>query len=155
MTSKDQTKLTSVALVAGLMCCIAAPTVLASDAATLKAGEHVVQMGEAAMFDINSSSAVSSDLQAWCEVSTPGRASLMFDAEHYIPLSEPSVGDVLSLSTGETRRFELHGTVEANRGDAYIAFAFTGVPTAMCFPGMQCDGATAGASAVKVVCDNY
>ena len=137
------------------MCFIVAPIALASDAATLEAGEQVVQIGEAATFDVNSSSDASSDLQAWCEVSTSGRASLMFDAEHYIPLSEPSVGDVLSLSTGETRRFELHGTVEANRGDAYIAFAFTGVPTAMCFPGMQCDGATAGASSVKVTCDNY
>lgn len=155
MKAKDHLKRIRALWLAGLLVIGVTPAALAGGNAKLNAGEQVIEMGEAAQFDIASSSAASSDIQAWCEVSTAGRASLMFDGEHYIPLSEPSVGDVVSLATGETRRFELHGTVEANSGGAYIAFAFTGVPTAMCFPGMQCDGAAAGATSVKVTCDNY
>lgn len=122
--------------------------------ATLEAGEHLIVLGEAAEFAVQSAPDTSMDLQAWCEVTASGRASLTFDGEHYIPLSEPAVGDIISLSPGETRRFDLTGSVEANKGNAYIAFAFSDVPTAMCFPGQQCDGAAAGAQNVKVVCGN-
>ena len=114
----------------------------------------MIQLGEAAEFAVHSAQDTSTDLHAWCEVTASGRASLTFDGEHYIPLSEPAVGDIVSLAPGETRRFDLTGAVEANKGNAYIAFAFTDVPTAMCFPGQKCDGAAAGAQNVKVACGN-
>tara|TARA_R110002124_G_scaffold69525_3_gene186941 strand:- start:2611 stop:3060 length:450 start_codon:yes stop_codon:yes gene_type:complete len=141
------------------VCCIALPLLalpVAAQAASasLEAGEHLIQLGEAAEFAVHSASDTSTDLQAWCEVTASGRASLTFDGEHYIPLSEPAVGDIISLEPGETRRFDLTGSVEANKGNAYIAFAFSDVPTAMCFPGQKCDGATAGAQNVKVSCGN-
>jgi hypothetical protein len=128
--------------------------VLAAEPARIQGGEHILKVGEAAEFKITSNPKVSEELHAWCEVTAGGSASLMFDGDHYIPLSEPTVGDKVTLGAGETRRYELVGTVEANRGDAYIAFVFTDVPAAMCFPGMKCDGAAAGAQEVKVVCDN-
>lgn len=137
---------------AGLILCTTGA--LASGKASLKAGEHVLHAGEIAEFPIQSSRDESSELSAWCEVSSGGRASVTFDGDHYIPMSEPSVGDVISFAPNETRRYELSGTVEANRGDAYIAFAFTGVPSAMCFPGQKCEGAAAGAVEVKVTCNN-
>lgn len=127
---------------------------MASAAATLAKGEQVIKVGETAQFAITSPAGASADLHAWCEVTAGGRASLTFDGDHYIALSEPSVGDVISFAPNETRRYELEGSVEANRGDAYVAFAFTGVPSAMCFPGQQCEGAAAGAQDVKVACGN-
>lgn len=142
----------AIALWAGMM--VGAPSASSAEAARLAGGEHVLKVGETAEFKIASSAASSTELHAWCEVTAGGSATLMFDGDHYIPLSEPTVGDVISLSGGETRRYDLEGTVEANKGDAYIAFAFTGSPTAMCFPGMKCDGAAAGAQEVKVVCNN-
>lgn len=140
------------AVLTGLLLCTTGA--LAAGKASLKAGEHVLHAGEIAEFPIQSSSSESSELSAWCEVSSGGRASMTFDGDHYIPMSEPSVGDVISFAPDETRRYELAGTVEANRGDAYIAFAFTGVPSAMCFPGQKCEGAAAGAVEVKVTCNN-
>lgn len=142
----------AIALCAGVLL-VSTPS-LASGKATLAAGEQIIHVGEVAQFAITSSATVSEDLNAWCEVTTGGRASLTFDGDHYIPLSEPSVGDVISFAPNESRRYELTGSVEANRGDAYIAFAFTGVPSAMCFPGQQCNGAAAGAQDVKVACGN-
>ncbi len=123
-------------------------------AASLTAGEQVLHAGETASFPITSSVDASSDLHAWCEVTTGGRASITFDGDHYVAMSEPAVGDVIAFAPNETRRFDLEGSVEANRGDAYIAFVFTGVPQAICFPGQQCEGATAGAVDVKVKCAN-
>jgi len=127
---------------------------MAAGKATLKEGEHVIHVGETAEFPIQSSSDASTEFSAWCEVSTGGRASITFDGDHYIPMSDPAVGDVISFAPNETRRYDLAGSVEANRGDAYIAFAFTGVPQAVCFPGQQCEGAAAGAVEVKVKCAN-
>lgn len=131
----------------------AAPA-LSAGSATLESGEHVIHKGETAEFKIVSATDTSTEFHGWCEVSAGGSASLTFDGDHYIPLSEPTVGDIVTLSAGETRRYEMSGTVEANKGDAYIAFAFTDVPAAMCFPGMQCNGSAAGAQEVKVACGN-
>ncbi|MGV8996358.1 MAG: hypothetical protein ACOH12_05380 [Parvibaculaceae bacterium] len=136
----------------GLLLCATGAS--AADKARLKDGEQIIHVGETAEFPIQSSAAASSEFSAWCEVTTGGRASITFDGDHYVPMSDPSVGDVISFAPNETRRYELTGSVEANRGDAYIAFVFTGVPSAMCFPGQQCDGATAGAADVKVRCGN-
>ncbi|MCE9649585.1 MAG: hypothetical protein K8R18_08185 [Parvibaculum sp.] len=126
----------------------------AGEPASIEAGSHILKKGETAEFKIVSNSAASSELTASCDVEAGGSASLTFDGEHYIPLSEPTVGDIITLSAGEKRHYDLHGTVEANKGDAYVAFAFSDVPAAMCFPGMQCDGAAAGAQDVKVSCAN-
>lgn len=131
---------------------IAPPAALAGPAARLEAASRVLAPGETARFSIEAGRDRSSELRGWCELSASGAASLGFDGEHYVPLSEPAVGDVITLSAGETRRYEITGTVERNAGDAYIAFTFTGVPAAMCFPGMQCEGAGKGASSVSVSC---
>lgn len=125
-----------------------------SQTASLTDGQYILHVGETAEFAIKSTASQSSDLHAWCELSAGGSATVTFDGDHYVPLSEPAVGDIVTLAAGETRRIELQGTIEANNGNAYIAFAFTGVPVAMCFPGMKCDGATNGARDVKVRCGN-
>lgn len=140
------------ALCAGLVLAVA--PAFSAEPARLQAGEHILKKGETAEFRIASSPSVSTELHAWCEVAAGGSASVTFDGDHYIPLSEPTVGDIVTLAAGETRRYDLEGTVEANRGDAYVAFVFTDVPAAICFPGMQCDGAAAGAQEVKVSCGN-
>lgn len=129
-------------------------TAAAAPRATIEEGSKVLSSGEAAQFRIASSPGESSDLHVVCEVSSGGEASVTFDGEHYIPLSEPAVGDVLAFSAGTNATYDLVGTVEKNRGDAYIAFVFTDVPTAMCFPGMVCGGAAAGAKSVSVTCRN-
>lgn len=142
-------------IVVGLVAALGgASAAWSSPSASLAAGEHVLHVGETAEFAIKSSTSQSSDLHAWCELSAGGPATVTFDGDHYVPLSEPAVGDNVTLAAGQPRRIELQGTIEANEGDAYIAFAFTGVPAAMCFPGMKCDGAVGGASDVKVRCGN-
>ncbi len=125
-----------------------------SQTASLVDGQHILHVGETAEFAIKSAASQSSDLHAWCELSAGGPATVTFDGDHYVPLSEPAVGDIVTLAAGKIRRIELQGTIEANDGNAYVAFAFTGVPTAMCFPGMKCDGAASGARDVKVRCGN-
>ncbi|MDR3497781.1 MAG: hypothetical protein P4L72_00990 [Parvibaculum sp.] len=131
---------------------LAAGPVAAGAPAKIEGGTKLIKQGETAQFPIVSSASESSDFHAACDVETGGRASLTFDGEHYIPLSEPAVGDIVTLAPGEARHYDLTGTVEANKGDAYIAFSFTGVPQAMCFPGEQCGGAAGGAQNVKVTC---
>lgn len=133
---------------------LVAASAFAVETAKLESGEHVIRKGEVAEFKIASNPAVSTELHASCKISAGGSASLTFDGEHYVPLSEPTVGDVVTLSAGETRQYDLAGTVEANKGDAYIAFIFTDVPAAVCFPGMQCNGAAAGAQEVRVSCSS-
>jgi hypothetical protein len=144
----------SMIIVASFVASIATISLAAASTATLTPGEKIIKSGDLAEFPLQSSPDTSTELSAWCEISTGGRASVMFDGEHYVPLSDPSVGDNIMLSPGESRRYELTGTVAANRGDAYIGFLFVDVPAAMCFPGMQCDGASAGAVEVKVACGN-
>ncbi len=122
--------------------------------ARIEEGDRTISKGELAEFKVSAPRETSSELSAWCEVSAGGAAKLTFDGEHYIPLSEPAVGDAVTLKPGETKRFELVGTVEKNKGDAYIGFVFTDIPQAMCFPGMECGGATGGAQSVKVSCGN-
>lgn len=142
-------------IVAGLMACLGFSSLgWASEKAALESGVHVIGVGQTAEFAIKSSTAQSTELHAWCEVSAGGRATLTFDGDHYVPLSDPAVGDTITLNPNEKRRIELQGTIEANDNNAYIAFIFSGVPTAMCFPGMQCDGATGGAKDVRVECGN-
>ena len=147
-----KTYLTGIAV---LIACLGGSTSgWASEKAVLESGVHVIGVGQTAEFAIKSLTEQSTELHAWCEVSAGGRATLTFDGDHYVPLSEPAVGDTITLNPNEKRRIDLQGTVEANDNNAYIAFIFSGVPSAMCFPGMQCDGATGGARDVRVECGN-
>jgi len=142
-------------VIAGLIACLGFNTpVWASERALLEGGAHVIGVGQTAEFEIKSSTEQSTELHAWCEVSAAGRATLTFDGDHYVPLSEPAVGDTITLNPNEKRRIDLQGTIEANDNNAYVAFIFSGVPTAMCFPGMQCGGASGGAHDVRVECGN-
>lgn len=151
--SSDSRLMPFPALAAGLLALMLAGAASAATA-RIEEGSKLIGKGEAAEFRISSSPDESSELRASCEVSAGGDAGITFDGEHYIPLSEPSVGDVLTITAGETRRFDLAGTVEKNRGDAYIAFSFHDVPASMCFPGMVCESAPAGAKNVSVACRN-
>jgi hypothetical protein len=140
-------------LLAALLC-VAAPAHAAK--ATLEGGTVTLGEGESASFPISGAESGPADLSAQCEIGdVNGTASLTFDGEHYVPLSAPAVGDVLTLSGGETRNYNLVGVVDASGGgDAYIAFHFTGAPAPMCFPGMPCDGAEGKSGNVTVSCRN-
>ncbi|ABS62496.1 hypothetical protein Plav_0873 [Parvibaculum lavamentivorans DS-1] len=123
--------------------------------ALLEGGTVTLTEGETASFPISGASNGPANLHAQCEIGdVNGTASLTFDGEHYVPLSEPAVGEVITLSGGDTRAYELTGVVDAPNGDAYIAFFFGGAPAAMCFPGMNCDGAEAATGSVTISCRN-
>lgn len=124
--------------------------------ATLEGGTVTLTEGESASFPISGGESGPADLSAQCAIGdVNGTASLTFDGEHYVPLSAPAVGDVLTLSGGDTRNYDLAGVVDASGGgEAYIAFHFTGAPAPMCFPGMPCDGAEGKSGSVTVTCRN-
>lgn len=128
----------------------------AKAAAVLQGGTVTLSEGESATFPITGGKQGPDNLQAQCEIGdVGGTASITFDGENYVPLSDPSVGTVLTLSRGETRSYSLTGVVDASRGgDAYIAFHFTGAPAPMCFPGMDCAGAEGKSGSVTVTCRN-
>lgn len=121
-------------------------------AATLEGGSVTIGAGEQAKFPIESSGPPS-DLRAHCELSdVGGSASVVFDGERYIAMSDLAVGEVITLSRGETREYELAGVVDAAAGGGYIAFNFTSAAAAMCFPGMDCAGASDAATTVTITC---
>lgn len=153
-TQKTRRRVARAAAGGLLAVCLSMTGAQAAPKATLKAGTTTLSVGEAATFAIRSSASEPSDLTAWCEVRAGGgRVSVAFDAERYIPLSAPSVGDVITLDAGERRRFDLYGSVNPHPGDAYIAFRFTGVPSSFCFPGMDCGaGPPQGGTSVAVAC---
>jgi len=124
----------------------------AAAAATLEGGTIKIKSGEQAKFPI-AASGPPSDLRAQCRLSdVGGSASLIFDGEHYVPMSDLAVGEVVTLSRGDNREFNVSGVVDAAQGGAYLAFNFTGAAASMCFPGMPCDGAEDGATTVTVTC---
>lgn len=140
--------LAGAALVAGL-------AGAAQAAATIQGGTMTIQSGESAEFPISGGKSGPENLNAQCEISdVSGSASVTFDGEYYVPLSEPAVGDVITLSRGDTREYNLVGVVDSQGQDAYVAFRFGGAAAAMCFPGMDCSGAEAGAGSVTVSCQN-
>lgn len=124
--------------------------------AALEGGTMTLGEGESASFPISGGENGPANLSAHCEIGdVNGTASLTFDGEHYVPLSAPAVGDVLTLSGGETLSYDLVGVVDASGGgDAYVAFHFTGAPAPMCFPGMPCNGAEGKSGNVTVTCRN-
>lgn len=124
--------------------------------ARLEEGTTRLSTGESAFFPITGGEKGPANLSAQCEIGdVGGTANITFDGEHYVPLSDPPVGTVITLSHGDTRSYDLSGIVNASSGgDAYIAFHFTGAPAPMCFPGMDCGGAEGASSSVTVTCRN-
>ena len=124
--------------------------------AVLQGGTATLAEGESAVFEITGGVSGPADLHAMCEIGDAGgTASITFDGENYVPLSDPSVGTVFTLSRGETQSYNLTGVVDASRGgNAYIAFHFTGAPASMCFPGMDCGDAEDKSATVTVTCLN-
>lgn len=133
----------------------AAATSAHAATATLEGGTVTLKNGESAEFPISGGDNGPANLSAQCEISdVNGSASLTFDGEYYVPLSEPAVGDVITLSSGDTRSYQLVGVVDSKGQDAYVAFRFGGAAAAMCFPGMDCNGAEGSAGSVTVSCQN-
>lgn len=124
--------------------------------ARLEEGTTTISTGESAFFPVRGGEKGPANLSAQCEIGdVGGTANITFDGENYVPLSDPPVGTVITLSRGETRSYELSGIVNASSGgEAYIAFHFTGAPAPMCFPGMDCGGAEGASSSVTVTCRN-
>lgn len=126
-----------------------------SGIAKLQSGTQSISLNETARFPITSSMTRSSELHASCDLqSAGGSASLIFDGEHYVPLSDPDVGANIAIDSQTPRHFDLTGTIEANKGDAYIAFYFASAPQAMCFPGMSCDNKEKVAAKINVTCQD-
>lgn len=141
-----------------LLAAIALPLVAAPAAAKalLQEGATKLSTGESAFFPVTGGEKGPANLSAQCEIGdVGGTASITFDGEYYVPLSDPPVGTVITLSRGDTRSYDLSGIVDASSGgEAYIAFHFTGAPAPMCFPGMDCGGAEGASSTVTVTCRN-
>ncbi len=125
--------------------------VSAADTATMTGGSHTIALGERATFSIQTRADQSTEFSGWCELTSAGSASVVFDGRHYIPLSEPAVGDVINFNGPGVRRFEMAGTFEASLGEANISFYFANVPVAFCFGGGDC--ATVSESAGSVVAE--
>ncbi|MEQ8267600.1 MAG: hypothetical protein RH982_10420 [Parvibaculum sp.] len=123
--------------------------------ATLEGGTVTIGEGETASFPILGAGDGPADLNAQCSITdVSGTASITFDGEHYVPLSDPAIGEVITLSGGERRDYQLIGVADAQGGEAYVAFHFTGAPAPMCFPGMNCSGAEGASGSVTVTCAN-
>ncbi|MFN4353072.1 hypothetical protein [Parvibaculum sp.] len=148
--------LRGLALAAASFAVLALAPAAAQANAVLQGGKAKLAEGESAIFMITGAEKGPADLHAQCDIGdVGGTASITFDGENYVPLSDPSVGTVLTLSRGETRTYHLAGVVDASRGnDAYIAFHFAGAPAPMCFPGMDCGGTEDKAASVTVTCRN-
>ena len=152
MNVKMRPYIASISMMVLFVTCIVSGQV---SAATLEGGKQKLVPGESAIFQITAPSKGSSDLHARCEISeVGGSASLTFDGENYVPLSEPGIGDVITLSRSDVRQYNLSGVVNGQVGGSYIAFHYTGEAAAICFPGMDCSGASAQSSSVTISCED-
>lgn len=126
----------------------------ASEIAHVVPDTFSVGVGETARFDVRRDGARTPlDLAASCDIGpADGDISVLFDAESYIPLSAPAVGDRIALAAGETQSLLLTGNILPEGDDAYIAFTPMGAPVAFCFPGQECGEATAGGTELTVSC---
>lgn len=131
---------------------IATGPVVAADNAILSGGSKSIGVGDRATFPVQTRSDRSTEFSASCDLESAGSAIVLFDGRHYIPLSEPAVGDVISFNGAGTRRFDLTGTFEANSGDAEISFFFANVPVAFCFGGGDCASVEEASPSVSVTC---
>lgn len=134
---------------------LAVPRAQAANA-VLEGGTKTIESGERAVFAIKGAASVPTDLAAQCTIGdVTGRAAITFDAEGYVPLSEPAVGDRLSLARGETRKYSLNGAIRpADKGESYIAFSMIDQPASFCFPGMECGDKDEVANKATVECRN-
>jgi hypothetical protein len=138
------------------LCIGFAPTpAFADNRATMSGGEYSIGLNERATFPVQTSSDQSTEFSGWCELSASGSASVVVDGRHYIPLSEPAIGDVVTFNGAGTRRFEMTGTFQANAGDAEISFYFASVPVAFCFGGGDCASVEEGSGAIAVSCGQH
>ncbi|MBV1885584.1 MAG: hypothetical protein KUG61_00780 [Parvibaculaceae bacterium] len=120
--------------------------------AVFKGGEQDISLHERASFPVQTNSTQTSEFTAWCEVtSLGGSATVMFDGDGYVPLSDPNVGDMIMLQGGVTQRLELTGTFEANQ-QGEIAFYFSNIPAGFCFTGQNCAKVEDGGDKVNVKC---
>lgn len=128
----------------------------AAPTARLEAGEKQISEGEAARFKVDAPAGQTSEFHGFCTLTAEGGSvNVAVDGIHYVPLSPPAVGDVLTLQPGEVRSYEMTGTFEPNAtGQAEIGFIFSGSPKGFCFPGQQCSQAAEAAAALKVECGN-
>lgn len=127
-----------------------------ASAARIEDGVKRITEGEAARFKVDAPRDATSEFRAFCELTAEGGSvNVAVDGIHYVPLSPPAVGDVLTLQPGEVRSYEMTGTFEPNRtGEAEIGFIFSGSPAGFCFPGQQCAETAEAAAALKVECVN-
>ncbi|MEQ9517831.1 MAG: hypothetical protein RLN89_00180 [Parvibaculum sp.] len=144
-------KLTSVIAVS-MLALFSMSAAMASETATMTGATYVIGVGERASFPVRSASDQSSEFVGWCELKTAGSASIVFDARHYVPLSEPAVGDVINFNGPGERRFEMTGTFEANDGASEMSFFFANVPVAFCFGGGDCASVGEGSATISVSC---
>lgn len=127
-------------------------------AAQARIEEGVKEVGprDAARFKIDAPADQASEFAGRCTLTAiGGSVNVAVDGVHYVPLSAPAIGDVLTLQPGESRTYEMTGTFAPNeRGEAEIAFIFNGSPAGFCFPGQQCAKAAEGATALHAECTN-
>lgn len=133
---------------------VSAP-VFAENRASIAGGSQTIALHERASFPVSTRSDQSTDFSGWCELQAAGSASVVVDGRHYVPLSEPAIGDVVTFNGPGKRRFEMTGTFQANAGDAEISFYFASVPVAFCFGGGDCASVAEGSSAIAVSCGQY
>lgn len=127
-------------------------------AAQARIEEGVKEVGprDAARFKVDAPADQASEFAGRCTLTAVGGSvNVAVDGVHYVPLSAPAIGDVLTLQPGESRTYEMTGTFAPNeRGVAEIAFIFNGSPAGFCFPGQQCAKAAEGATALRAECTN-
>jgi len=123
--------------------------------ATMSNADHTISLHERATFPVATRTDQSTEFSGWCELASGGSASVIVDGRHYVPLSEPAIGDVVTFNGAGKRRFEMTGTFQANRGDAEISFYFASVPVAFCFGGGDCASVESGSNAIIVSCGQY
>ena len=124
--------------------------------AVLDGGTKTIKAGEQAVFTVKGAADAPTDLAAECTIrDVTGRAVITFDAEGYVPLSAPAVGDRLTLARGDTKDYSLSGAIRPTaKGESYIAFSMIDQPASLCFPGMDCGGTDKAANKVTVECRN-
>lgn len=132
------------------------PAAHAAAQARIEEGVKEVGPRAAARFKIDAPADQASEFAGRCTLTAVGGSvNVAVDGVHYVPLSAPAIGDVLTLQPGESRTYEMTGTFAPNeRGDAEIAFIFNGSPAGFCFPGQQCAKAAEGATALRAECTN-
>lgn len=155
MLGKGEKKIQSFSAPTLLIAMLVSTHVYGQSNATMSSADHTIALHERATFPITTRSDQSTEFSGWCELTSGGSASVIVDGRHYVPLSEPAIGDVITFNGAGKRRFEMTGTFQANGGDAELSFYFASVPVAFCFGGGDCASVENGSNAVAVSCGQY